>query len=81
MTPGASDSGVGFVLEQVRKMVAAEGGSLELIFADETSLEVHYAPGVNEACPECVPTHEQVARFLNASLKVHAPHIVAVRVV
>jgi hypothetical protein len=81
MVASTSDPKLDFVLEQIERMVAAEGGSLELLSAGEASLEVRYTPGVNEECPDCVPTHEQVARFLSASLKVHAPHISSVRVV
>jgi len=61
-------------------MVASEGGNLELLSSGENSLEVRYVPGVNEDCPECVPTHRQVAIFLNASLKIHAPHVTEVTV-
>ena len=68
-------------MEQIETMVATEGGSLELLSADETSIEVSYTPGVNEECPECVPSHRQVAMFLRSSLKVHAPHISSVEVV
>ena len=69
------DDKVDFVLAQIETMVASEGGSLELISSDETSFEVKYAPGVNEECPECVPTHDQVRMFMKASLSIHAPQI------
>ena len=49
--------------------------------SDATSLELRYNPGANEEYPECVPTHEQVRMFSDASLKVHAPHISSVDVV
>ena len=81
MVASTSDPKVDFVLEQIETMVATEGGSLELLSSDEASLEVRYIPGVNEDCPECVPTHEQVTMFLNASLKIHAPHVTSVQVV
>ena len=81
MAPNTSDGKLDFVLEQIEVMVAAEGGSLEVLAADETSLQVRYVPGVNEECPECVPTHEQVTMFLNTSLSVHAPYISSVEVV
>ena len=38
-------------------------------------LTVRYTEGVNEECPECVPTHEMVRQMMTASLKTHAPHI------
>ncbi|MBI4306626.1 MAG: hypothetical protein HY678_09950, partial [Chloroflexi bacterium] len=47
---------------------------------DEGSLKVRYTPGVNEECPECVPTVEMVRHFLTASLKIHTPYIDEVEV-
>ncbi len=80
MVQSTSDTSVDFVLEQIEAMVASEGGTLEMISADATSVKVLYTPGVNEECPECVPTHEMVTMFLNASLGIHAPHIKDVEV-
>ena len=81
MVASTSDAKLDFALEQIETMVAVEGGSLELLAVDETSLRIRYIQGVNEDCPECVPTREQVTMFLNASLKVHAPHISSIEVV
>ena len=69
------DDKVDFVLAQIETMVASEGGALELVSSDETSFEVKYVPGVNDECPECVPTHDQVRMFMKASLSIHAPQI------
>ena len=80
MVASTSDPKLDFVLEQIENMVAAEGGSLDVVSSDENSVEVHYNPGVNEDCPECVPTLEHVTMFLNASLNIHAPHITDVKV-
>ena len=79
MVASTADPRVDFVLEQIETMVATEGGSLELLSSDDNSLELRYEPGVNEDCPDCVPTYEQVTMFLNASLKIHAPHITEVK--
>ncbi len=81
MTQVTPDPAIDFVLEQIETMVASEGGSLALVEASENRLTVRYTPGVNKECPECVPTHEQVSLFLQASLKIHAPGIKAVEVV
>ncbi len=75
-----SNDKVDFVLQQIETMVASEGGSLELISAAADSLAVRYIPGVNEECPECVPSLEQVNQFLTASLQIHAPEITTVEV-
>ena len=71
---------VDFVLEQIEKMVASEGGTLDSVSLDGNSLKVKYTPGVNEECPECVPTHDMVAQFLTASLGIHAPHVDTIKV-
>ena len=66
---------VDFVLEQIEKLVASEGGKLDSVSLDGNNLKVKYTPGVNEECPECVPTHDMVTQFLTASLNIHAPHV------
>ena len=66
---------VDFVLEQIEKLVASEGGTLDSVSLDGNNLKVKYTPGVNEECPECVPTHDMVNQFLTASLSIHAPHV------
>jgi len=80
MVATSSDAKVNFVLSQIKAMVATEGGSLELVSSDATSVKVRYIPGVNRECPECVPTLDHVRHFLGASMKIHAPHIAKIEV-
>ncbi len=80
MVQSTSDTSVDFVLEQIETMVASEGGTLDVVSVDGDSLKIKYTPGVNEECPECVPTLDMVTQFLTASLGIHAPHIVNVEV-
>ena len=80
MVARTSDPKLNYALEQIETMVATEGGSLEVLSADETSVKLHYTPGVNEECPECVPSRRQVELFLISSLKVHAPYITSAEV-
>lgn len=80
MVQSTSDTGVDFVLEQIQTMVASEGGTLGAPTMDGATLRVEYTPGVNEECPECVPTHEMVIQFLTASLGIHAPHVTDIEV-
>ena len=80
MVQSTADTSVDFVLEQIEKMVASEGGTLELISLEGGDLKVKYSPGVNEECPECVPTHDMVNQFLTASLGIHAPHITGIEI-
>ena len=80
MVQTTSDQGIDFVLEQIETMVSSEGGSLDVVNLGDGTLTVKYTPGVNEECPECVPTHDMVSQFLKASLGIHAPHVSAVKV-
>lgn len=75
-----SDPQVNMVLENIETMVASEGGRLELVDLGDTSLHVKYRPGINEECPECVPTRDNVEMFMTMSLKLHAPQITDVTV-
>ena len=80
MVASTSDPQVNMVLENIETMVASEGGTLELVALGDTSLHVKYLPGVNEECPECVPTRESVEMFMTMSLKIHAPNVTEVTV-
>lgn len=80
MVQSTSNQKVDFVLENIETMVASEGGSIEVINLDESSLKIKYTPGINKECPECVPTHDMVSQFLTASLGAHAPEITTVEV-
>ena len=60
MVQSTSDTSVDFVLEQIETMVASEGGMLDVVSIDGDSLQIKYTPGVNEECPECVPTLDMV---------------------
>ena len=80
MVQSTSNEKVDFVLEQIEGMVASEGGSIDVESLGESTLKIKYTPGVNEECPECVPTHNMVAQFLTASLGIHAPEITNVEV-
>ena len=80
MVASTSDPQINMVLQNIETMVASEGGALELVELGETSLHVKYLPGINEECPECVPTKDNVEMFMTMPLKLHAPQIVNVTV-
>ncbi|MBT3554724.1 MAG: hypothetical protein HOB24_10840 [Chloroflexi bacterium] len=80
MVESTSDAKVDFVLEQIQTMVSSEGGTLGTPMLDNEILKIEYTPGVNEECPECVPSLEMVTQFLTASLRIHAPHVTAIEV-
>ncbi|NQW20243.1 MAG: hypothetical protein HQ477_05900 [Chloroflexi bacterium] len=69
-----------FVLAQIQTIVASEGGTLGTAILIGNSLKVQYTPGVNEECPECVPSLDMVVQFLTASLGIHAPHVTDIEV-
>lgn len=81
MVESTADAKINLVLENVETMVATEGGSLELADLNPPQITVKYHPGTNEECPECVPTHESVERFLTLAFKIHAPQITEINVV
>ncbi|MCH7738827.1 MAG: hypothetical protein IIB28_00515 [Chloroflexi bacterium] len=81
MVQMTADDKVNLVLTNIEKMVASEGGCLNDVKLVPPSLRVAYTPGVNEECPECVPTPEAVQRFLLMSLRIHAPEITEVEVI
>ena len=64
-----------YVLDNMQTIVASEGGSLELVDLSDGQLTVRYVEGINEECPECVPSHEMVSQMMTASLELHAPHV------
>ena len=80
MDQSTSDASVDFVLEQIKpwwRPTVAPWRQLHLMV---TRLIVKYKPGVNEECPECVPTLDMVTRFLAASLGIHAPYVTDIEV-
>ena len=75
MSINTDDPGVKTVLDNMETIVAAEGGSLDIVSLDENQLLVKYNKGINEECPECVPDHEMVKMMIENSLAIYAPHI------
>jgi hypothetical protein len=81
MVQSTADTKIDFVLEQIETMVASEGGTLDVVSLEGSSLKIKYTPGVNEECPECVPTLDMVIQFLTASMGIHAPYVQDIEVV
>ena len=75
-----TDPGIQMILDNVQVVVASEGGNLEFVDLRDGRLTVKYNKGVNEECPECVPTLDMVRQFLTASIGIHAPHITDIEV-
>src|ERR1700679_1029699 len=57
-------------LKYFRTMLASDGGSLEVqSFEPGQELVVAYTKGVNEDCPACVLTSEDLAVFIQEALR------------
>ncbi len=74
------DVGLQSVLDNIQVIAASEGGSVEFVESRAGKLTVEYTPGVNEDCPECVPTHDLIQMMLKSSVGVLAPYISEVEV-
>ena len=74
------DPGLQSVLDNVQVIAASEGGSIRFVESRGGKLTVEYTPGVNEDCPECVPTHDLIEMMLKTSVNVLAPYISEVEV-
>ena len=59
----------------MQTIVESEGGNLEIVSSNDTSIEIKYIKGVNEECPECVPDHEMVKMMIESSLSIYAPTV------
>ena len=80
MTTTNVDPGLQSVLDNVQVIAASEGGSILFVESRGGKLTVEYTPGVNEDCPECVPTHDLIEMMLKTSVNVLAPYISEVEV-
>ena len=76
----ALDPALQSVLDNIQVIAASEGGSVRFIESKGGKLTVEYRPGVNEECPECVPTHDLIGMMLKSSVGVLAPYISEVEV-
>ena len=74
------DPGLQSVIDNVQVIAASEGGSIRFVEATGGKLIVEYTPGVNEECPECVPTHDLIQMMLKSSVSILAPYISEVEV-
>ena len=74
------DPGLQTVLDNIQVIAASEGGSIEFIDSRGGKLTIEYTPGVNEECPECVPTHDMIEMMLKSSTSILTPYISEVEV-
>ena len=74
------DPGLQSVLDNIQVIAASEGGSIQFVESRGGKLTIEYTPGVNEECPECVPTHDLIEMMLKSSAGILAPYITEVEV-
>ena len=74
------DPGLQSVLDNIQVIAASEGGSIEFVESRGGKLTIEYTPGVNEECPECVPTHDLIEMMVKSSMGILAPYISEVEV-
>ena len=74
------DPGLQTVLDNIQVIAASEGGSIQFIESRGGKLTIEYTPGVNEECPECVPTHDMIEMMLKSSTSILTPYISQVEV-
>lgn len=74
------DPGLQSVLDNIQVIAASEGGSIQFIESRGGKLTIEYTPGVNEECPECVPTHDLIEMMVKSSAGILAPYISEVEV-
>ena len=74
------DPGLQSVIDNIQVIAASEGGSIRFVESKGGKLTVDYTPGVNEECPECVPTHDMIEMMLKSSVGILAPYISEVEV-
>ena len=74
------DPGLQSVLDNIQVIAASEGGSIQFIESRGGKLTIEYTPGVNEECPECVPTHDLIEMMVKSSTSILAPYITEVEV-
>ncbi len=75
------DEKVDEVLDLFRQILKADGGDLELVSVEGGAARIHYLPGHNQECPECVLAPESLEAMIKESMQVHAPHISEVKLV
>ena len=74
------DPGLQGVIDNIQVIAASEGGSIRFIDSRGGKLTIEYTPGVNEECPECVPTHDLIEMMVKSSAGILAPYISEVEV-
>ena len=74
------DPGLQSVIDNIQVIAASEGGSIRFVESRGGKLTVDYTPGVNEECPECVPTYDMIEMMLKSSVGILAPYISEVEV-
>ena len=68
------------VIETFRRMLATDGGVLDLMQSDADVVSVRYVPGHNEQCASCVLTPTDLQLLLEEAIHDQVPEVRSVRV-
>ena len=69
------------VIETFRRIVTADGGTLDLLAVSSGVVSVRYVPGHNEQCATCVLTPADLQLLLQEAIQRQAPDVQSVLVV
>jgi Fe-S cluster biogenesis protein NfuA len=69
------------VVEQFRRMVQPDGGSIELVTVEGGIMKIRYNPGKNEECESCVLNPEDLCELMKEAAERQDPSITRVELV
>ena len=69
------------VVAHFNRMVAPDGGSIELVAVEDHVLRVRYLPGANEECAECVLEPDDLRELMKEALELQDRSITEVELV
>jgi Fe-S cluster biogenesis protein NfuA len=69
------------VVEQFKRMVQPDGGSIELVAVEGGTMKIRYNPGKNEACESCVLNPDDLCELMKEAAERQDPSIVRVELV
>ncbi len=69
------DEAIDSVVSEFRTILKVDGGTLDVVSADDGVVTLHYVPGHNEKCPECVLTPDDLRQLVKESLQTRVPYV------
>lgn len=69
------------IVEQFKRMVQPDGGSIELVAVDHGTMKIRYTPGKNEECETCVLDPTDLCELMQEAAERQDPSIKKVELV